>query len=104
MNAAEEVPSAEALLSWDTEVPSRMLGFGGASSGDPWTVTPGPPPQPERKLLSKEGLDGERARQGPTGPTQAPLLPALRKPVDGAAGTGRCSLLPEPGVCLVFGL
>lgn len=104
MNAAEEVPSAEALLSWDTEVPSRMLGFEGASCGDPWTVTPGPPPQPERKLLSQEGLDSERARQGPAGPTRAPLLPALRTPVDGAAGTGRGSLLPAPGVCLVFGL
>lgn len=104
MNAAEEVPSAEALLSWDTEVPSRMLGFEGASSGDPWTVTPGPPPQPERKLLSQEGLDSERARQGPAGPTRALLLPALRTPVDGAARTGRGSLLPAPGVCLVFGL
>ena len=104
MNAAEELPSAEALLSWDTEVPSRMLGFGSASSGDPWIVTPGPPPQPERKLLSQEGLDGERACQGPTGPTWAPLLPALRTPVDAVAETGGGSLLPAPGVCLVFGL
>ena len=104
MNAAEELPSAEALLSWDTEVPSRMLGFGSASSGDPWIVTPGPPPQPERKLLSQEGLNGERACQGPTGPTRAPLLPALRTPVDAVAETGGGSLLPAPGVCLVFGL
>lgn len=59
MNAAEDVPSAEALLSWYTEVPSRMLGFEGASSADPRTVTPQPPPQPERKLLCQEGLDGE---------------------------------------------
>lgn len=85
--------------------PTRMLGFGGASSGDPWTVTPQPPPQPERKLLSQEGLDGERVHQGPEGPTKAPLLPALGTPVDGAAGTGcRSLLLPAPAACLVFGL